>query len=201
MQDQCIFSSKHAADAFKEAGCENVHNVPIGFDEDFSSNEEKYLEGKVHFGLMGKFENRKNTSQIIKNWAKKYGNNYKYQLSCCINNPFFKPENLNSLISSALNGQVYGNINFQYVSSMPMTDSNSLFSDSYNLTNMKFGYLININKKLNFKVYMGINNIFDEAYASQILINASGFGGNAPRYYYPGNPVNYYSGLNLNYRF
>jgi hypothetical protein len=112
MQDQCIFSSKHAADAFKEAGCENVHHVPIGFDEDFSSNEEKYLEGKVHFGLMGKFENRKNTSQIIKNWAKKYGNNYKYQLSCCINNPFFKPENLNSLISSALNGQVYGNINF-----------------------------------------------------------------------------------------
>jgi len=96
---------------------------------------------------------------------------------------------------------LYGNINFQYVSSMPMTDSNSLFSDSYNLTNMKFGYLININKKLNFKVYMGINNIFDEAYASQILINASGFGGNAPRYYYPGNPVNYYSGLNLNYRF
>ena len=95
----------------------------------------------------------------------------------------------------------YGNINFQYVSSMPMTDSNSLFSDSYKLTNMKFGYLININKKLNFKVYLGINNIFDEAYASQILINASGFGGNAPRYYYPGNPVNYYSGLNLNYRF
>ncbi len=95
----------------------------------------------------------------------------------------------------------YGNINFQYVSSMPMNDSNSLFSDSYKLTNMKFGYLININKKLNFKVYLGINNIFDEAYASQILINASGFGGSAPRYYYPGNPVNYYSGLNLNYRF
>jgi iron complex outermembrane receptor protein len=95
----------------------------------------------------------------------------------------------------------YGNINFHYVSSIPITDSNSLFSESYKLANIKFGYLININKKLNFKVYLGINNIFDEAYASQILINASGFGGNAPRYYYPGNPVNYYSGLNLNYRF
>lgn len=96
---------------------------------------------------------------------------------------------------------LYGNINFQYVSSMPITDSNSLFSDSYKLTNLKFGFLGNINKKLNFKVYLGINNIFDKAYVSQILINALGFGGNAPRYYYPGNPVNYYSGINLNYRF
>ena len=95
----------------------------------------------------------------------------------------------------------FGNINFQYVGSMPITDSNSLFSESYNLTNLKFGFQKNINKKLNFKVYLGINNIFDEAYASQILINASGFGGIAPRYYYPGNPVNYYSGFNLNFNF
>ncbi|WP_445738701.1 TonB-dependent receptor family protein [Mariniflexile sp.] len=96
---------------------------------------------------------------------------------------------------------VFGNINFQHVGSMPINDSNSLFSDSYNLSNLKFGFQRNINKKLNFKVYLGINNIFDEAYASQILINASGFGGTAPRYYYPGNPVNYYSGLQLSYSF
>ena len=96
---------------------------------------------------------------------------------------------------------LYGNINIQYVGSMPLTDSNSLYSNSYSLTNLKTGYKTNLNKNLKLNVFLGINNIFDKAYASQILINASSFGGRAPRYYYPGNPINYYTGLNLNYTF
>ena len=84
---------------------------------------------------------------------------------------------------------------------MPITDSNSLYSDSYNLTNAKIGYQVNINKMLKLNVFFGVNNIFDVHYASQILINASGFGGNAPRYFYPGTPVNYFGGINLNYIF
>lgn len=95
----------------------------------------------------------------------------------------------------------YGNINFQYVGSMPITDANSLYSDSYNLTNLKIGFKTNLNKKLKLNTFLGLNNIFDAHYASQILINASGFGGSAPRYYYPGNPVNYYTGININYIF
>lgn len=95
----------------------------------------------------------------------------------------------------------YGNINFQYVGSMPITDSNSLFSDSYQLTNLKIGYQRKLVKNLKLNIFLGINNIFDEVYASQILINASSFGGSLPRYFYPGNPVNYYSGIHLNYIF
>lgn len=95
----------------------------------------------------------------------------------------------------------YGNINFQYIGRMPITDSNSLYTNSYNLTNLKFGFKKNLNKKLKLNLYVGLNNIFNETYASQILINASGFGGNAPRYYYPGNPNNYYTGISLNYIF
>lgn len=96
---------------------------------------------------------------------------------------------------------IYGNINFQYVSSMPITDANNLHSNSYNLTHFKAGFKTNLNKTLKFHIFLGVNNIFDETYASQILINASGFGGNAPRYYYPGNPINYYAGVNVNYTF
>ncbi len=95
----------------------------------------------------------------------------------------------------------YGNINFQYVGSMPITDSNSLYSNSYNLTNFKIGYQSNLDKNLKINVFFGINNIFDEKYASQILINTTGFGNNAPRYYYPGNPTNYFTGCNVNYTF
>jgi hypothetical protein len=112
LQDNCIFSSKHACDVFKNSGCENVSHVPIGFDEDFHETNEDYLPEKIHFGLMGKFENRKNTEQIIKNWVKKYGNNYDYQLSCCITNPFFKPEQMNQIIGRILEGKTYGNVNF-----------------------------------------------------------------------------------------
>lgn len=96
---------------------------------------------------------------------------------------------------------IYGNINFQYVESIPITDSNSLFSKSYNLTNIKIGYKLTINQKIKLNAFFGLDNIFDEVYASQILINASGFGGKAPRYFYPGLPINYYTGLNLNYTF
>ena len=127
MQDNCIFASKHAADCFKQVGCDNVYNVPIGFDEDLTDSEEDYLPEKIHFGLMGKFEKRKNTAQIIKNWAKKYGNNYDYQLSCCITNPFFKPEQMNQLIAQVLEGKQYGNINF-----LPFLKGNSEVNEFLN---------------------------------------------------------------------
>ncbi len=95
----------------------------------------------------------------------------------------------------------YGNINFQYVGSIPITDSNSIYSDNYKLTNLKVGYKLNITEKLRANVFYGLDNIFDEKYASQVLINAPAFGTTPARYFYPGNPVNYYAGINVNYNF
>lgn len=96
---------------------------------------------------------------------------------------------------------IYANVNFQHVGRQPITDNNSLFSDSYNLANVKLGYRNELSKKLVLNIFFGVDNVFDEEYASQILINASSFGGNAPRYFYPGNPVNYYTGITINYTF
>lgn len=96
---------------------------------------------------------------------------------------------------------IYGNLNHQYVGSIPITDSNALFSDNYTLSNIKVGYRNHVNSKIKFNIFLGINNAFNQIYASQILINARGFGGNAPRFFYPGNPINYYSGVVLNYSF
>lgn len=112
LQDNCIFASRHAFDKFKEAGCTNIHHVPIGFDEDLEPSDEEYLPNKIHFGLMGKFEKRKSTAQIIQNWIKTYGNNYDYQLTCCVNNSFFESKDMNNLISQCLGGQTVGNVNF-----------------------------------------------------------------------------------------
>ncbi len=95
----------------------------------------------------------------------------------------------------------YGNINYQYVGSMPITDANNLYTDAYNLTNLKVGYVFSLLKEIKVNTFFGVNNLFNEAYASQILINASSFGGAAPRYFYPGNPINYFTGINFNYLF
>lgn len=106
-QDEVAFSSFYASEQF-----ENGKFIPLGFDPDFFVTGEKYLKDVVHFGLMGKFENRKHTARIIKLWAKKYGNDPKYQLTCCVNNPFMKPEQLNAMIHHTLEGKNYSNINF-----------------------------------------------------------------------------------------
>jgi len=108
-------------------------------------------------------------------------------------------EIFNAGIDATTEFGIYGNINFQHVGSQPITDSNSLFSESYNLTNLKIGYERSLLKKLKFNFFFGLDNVFNTVYASQILINASSFGGKAPRYFYPGNPRNYYTGLNIKY--
>ena len=50
-------------------------------------------------------------------------------------------------------------------------------------------------------LFLEVDNIFNKAYASQVLINTIGFGGNTPRYNYPRNPTNYYFRINVNYKF
>ena len=53
-----------------------------------------------------------------------------------------------------------------------------------------------VSKRIKLNTFLGLNNLFNIKYASQILINAQGFGTNQPRYFYPGNPANYYLGVN-----
>jgi hypothetical protein len=105
-QTKTIFSSSYAAEKF------GSNYVPIGFDKEFFETKKTYLNDVVHFGLMGKFENRKHTAKIIKAWVKKYGNNNKYQLSCCVTNPFFKEEDMSQMINHTLEGNRYTNVNF-----------------------------------------------------------------------------------------
>ena len=93
----------------------------------------------------------------------------------------------------------FWNTNYQFVDAIPLTDSTSLYSDAYNLLNTQVGYRTQWDSKLNLSLEVGLNNIFDTLYASSVLINATGFGGSEPRYYYPGNGRNYYVGILLLY--
>lgn len=96
---------------------------------------------------------------------------------------------------------IYFNADYQFVDKVPMNDANSAFSDSYAIINLKTGYRFEILQNLTSHIAAGINNVTNEKYASLILPNAVANGNTAPRYYYPGLPVNYYGSVSLNYLF
>ncbi len=95
----------------------------------------------------------------------------------------------------------YWNTTYQYVSEIPLTDSNLLYSEAYGIFNTRLGYGFNFSSVFSGGIDFGINNIFDVTYARSVLINAVGFGGSEPRYFYPGNDRNFYTGLRLTYIF
>lgn len=94
---------------------------------------------------------------------------------------------------------LYGHLNFRYVDAMPLRDDNSIYSESYLISNIRLGYRRALGK-WELDLFGGINNLLDEKYASMFQINAASFGGSAPRYYYPGLPQNFYGGIGLRYQ-
>ena len=93
------------------------------------------------------------------------------------------------------------NTSYRTVGRIPMNDSNAKYSDSYSLLDIKTTYFFMILKVLKTELNAGINNALDEKYAASILPNAVGFGTVAPRYFYPGNRVNFYGGFSVSYFF
>ncbi|MBT8188614.1 MAG: TonB-dependent receptor [Croceitalea sp.] len=89
----------------------------------------------------------------------------------------------------------------QFVDEIPLTDANTLNSESFNVFGGKASYQIGLGRALRANLNLGVNNIFATNYAQSVLINAVGFGGAQPRYYYPGNGRNYFGGLQLRYSF
>jgi hypothetical protein len=125
LQDKTFFSSTYSLDKFNHCG--NTELFTLGFDPTFGPTGKTYLPNRIHFGLMGKFEYRKHTAKIIKTWLKKYGNNPNYLLSCCVTNPFFKPEQMQQIIAQTLEGKQYSNINF-----IPYLKTNAEVNDFLN---------------------------------------------------------------------
>ena len=93
------------------------------------------------------------------------------------------------------------NTSLRTMSKIPLNDSNTKYSERYSLLDIKTTYVFMILKILKTELNAGINNTLDTKYAANILPNAVGFGTAAPRYFYPGNPVNYYGGFSVSHVF
>ena len=134
--DRCVFSSNFSKDYFSDAGVENSNHSPLGFDEDFFETKKEYMSDKIHFGLMGKWEKRKNTEKIIRMWSERFGDDPKYQLTCCVGNKFLKNEEIAKLKKSTLNNRQYHNINF-----LPWLKTNAQVNDYLNSIDIDLGGL------------------------------------------------------------
>ncbi len=96
---------------------------------------------------------------------------------------------------------VYLSGDFQFTDKIPLNDSNALYNDAYRLLNLKAGYRFSVFQNLISNIALGVNNVTNEHYASMVLVNATAFGNNTPRYYYPGMPIHYYGSFSFNYLF
>lgn len=93
-------------------------------------------------------------------------------------------------------------LNAQYVDEMPLRDDNSVYSESYWVANAQVSWQQQMGQGRNafpLELFAGVQNLADATYASMVLVNAGSFGGRAPRYYYPGNPREWYAGVRISW--
>lgn len=127
-QTHTFFSCSETVENFKKRGVDNISYVPLGFDKDFYKTGKEYLgKGVTHFGLIGKWEKRKNTERIIRAWLKLFGGKKEYQLTCLVDNPFFQPEIMQQLKAQAMDGKHWNNINW-----ISRLKTNSEMNEVYN---------------------------------------------------------------------
>lgn len=91
---------------------------------------------------------------------------------------------------------MYAHLSYEFTDAYPLRDDNALFSDPYHLMHVKAGYRHSI-KKWELEYYVGVQNLTNTHYAGMVQVNASAFGTQQPRYYYPGMPRNAYTGIQL----
>jgi iron complex outermembrane recepter protein len=87
----------------------------------------------------------------------------------------------------------------RFTGKMPVNDANTDFTDSFGITNIEFRYNRKFNA-FNMEVKAGVQNIFDVHYAAMLAVNAPAFGTAQPRFYYPGNPRNYFFSVLIGWR-
>lgn len=100
--------------------------------------------------------------------------------------------------SLAFNFGLNLNLNFTSIGKQALRDDNAVFSEAYRVLDLHVSQSFDFGKSWSIDLKGGINNLFDEKYASMFFINAFGNATSA-RYYYPGLPRNYYGMVRLNY--
>lgn len=103
--------------------------------------------------------------------------------------------------SISLVGTHYGlslSARWRHVGAFALRDDGSDSSEAYNLAHVNISYQLSLGK-WSIRPRVDLANALDTNYASMHLVNAASFGGNAPRYFYPGRPRHVQVGLEVGY--
>ncbi|WP_026950557.1 TonB-dependent receptor family protein [Algoriphagus mannitolivorans] len=90
---------------------------------------------------------------------------------------------------------VYLNLTHQFTDEIPLNDANTVFQDSYDLVNLRFGYIKSLGK-IDLELFAGVDNLLDVSYSLGNDLNA--FGG---RFFQPAPTRNWYGGVKLGIRY
>ncbi len=125
-QRKIYLTSRYAQSVFKMFGIESEY-LPLGFDaHNFAPMTTRpTIAGKTSFLLAGKLEARKGHMQVLRLWAKRYGNNPGYLLNCALHNHFLPPGAFEQLVNQALEGKRYSNIVF-----LPWAETNAVYNST-----------------------------------------------------------------------
>ncbi|MEN2282834.1 TonB-dependent receptor [Algoriphagus sp. SE2] len=106
------------------------------------------------------------------------------------------PNTLVSRIDVRTAPGIYLNLTHQFTDEIPLNDANTVYQDSYNLVNLRFGWAKWIGKAWELEVFGGVDNLLDESYSLGNDLNP--FGG---RYYQPAPTRNWYGGLKVAFNY
>lgn len=126
--DKVLTTSNYSKEIFSKV-LNNVDWCPNFFDSlHFYNTNRTYRNSNViTFGLYGKLEHRKHTTNIMIAWANTFANNSNYRLNCLIYNPFLPNEVQGNIINSVFQGRMPSNINI-----LPFQESNIEYNEALN---------------------------------------------------------------------
>lgn len=105
------------------------------------------------------------------------------------------PHNVVSRLDIRTRPGIYLNFTHQFTDKIPLNDANTVFQDSYDLVNVRAGWVKSLGN-FDLELFVGVDNLLDESYSLGNDLNAF-----AGRFYQPAPTRNWYGGvkLGLNY--
>lgn len=111
--------------------------------------------------------------------------------------PGIPQSNVYSDLEIDLPWQLKLNAVFRYSGEQFADDANEVIVKGWKTLDAGVRYDTSVVSRLHLQAQLAVNNLFNEHYASMILINAPSFAGRDPRYYYPALPRNFMLSVRL----
>ena len=86
-------------------------------------------------------------------------------------------------------------IHYQYTGAQWIDDGNTIRYNGFDLLNLRMDFQLKLYRKSVGRLYIGVNNAWDERFASMLVINALAPMGQEPRYFYPALPRHVFLGF------